>query len=223
VIAAVVFDLDGVLLDSESVWETVRRDFVAARGGQWSDEIQRNLMGMSTLEWAGYLSQQIPDGVAPEIVAADVIARMREQYQRHLPLIDGAREVVTRLGERWPLGLASSSPGELIDDVLSLAGLADTFAVVVSADEVARASQPLMCTSRCASGSAYRQPSASLSRTRATGIRAAHAAGAYVVAVPNRAFPPASDALALATVVVNDLRELTPDTITRLEAPRAPR
>lgn len=106
-IAAVVFDLDGVLVDSESVWETVRREFVVRRGGRWSDEIQRNLMGMSTAEWARYLGEQLPGEVSSEQVATEVISRMREQYARSLPLVDGARDVVVQMAARWSLGLAS--------------------------------------------------------------------------------------------------------------------
>lgn len=220
-IAAVVFDLDGVLLDSESVWETVRRDFVVRRGGRWSDEIQRKLMGMSTAEWARYLSAQIAEQLPPDEVATEVIARMREHYAQTLPLVDGARDVVAQLAARWPLGLASSSPRELVDDVLSLAGLATEFATVVSADEVPRGKPAPDVYDAVFARLGVPARECVAVEDSSNGIRAAHAAGAQVAALPNRQFPPASDALALASVVLDNLHELTPACLTQLAAPRA--
>jgi HAD superfamily hydrolase (TIGR01509 family) len=212
--------LDGVLVDSESVWETVRRDFVVRRGGKWSDEIQRNLMGMSTAEWARYLAEQLPGEVSSEQVATEVITRMREQYARSLPLVDGARDVVVQMAARWSLGLASSSPRELVDDVLSLAGLTAEFATVISADEVPRGKPaPDVYDAVFARLAAPANECAAVEDS-SNGIRAAHAAGAHVVAVPNRQFPPAPEALALASVVLDNLHELTPECVNRLAAPR---
>jgi HAD superfamily hydrolase (TIGR01509 family) len=223
VIAAVVFDLDGVLLDSEPVWETVRRSYVLAHGGRWSDEIQSNSMGMSTAEWARYLSEQLPGDVSPDDVASEVIACMHDEYTRQLPMIEGARDVVTQLSDKWPLGLASSSPRALIDDVLALAALADSFAAVVSADEVARGKPaPDVYVAVC-ERLGVRPTDCVAVEDSSNGLRAAHAAGAYVVAVPNQAFPPAHDAVAHASLVLDDIRELTVDAISRLGAPPAPR
>ena len=89
-IEAVVFDLDGVLIDSEPVWERVRRALVAERGGQWAPDAQRRLMGMSTPEWARYLSEDLGVGLPPDEVAAQVIDRMAASYREHLPLLPGA-------------------------------------------------------------------------------------------------------------------------------------
>jgi beta-phosphoglucomutase-like phosphatase (HAD superfamily) len=113
-IAAIVFDLDGVLIDSEPVWEWVRRELVAERGGHWAPDAQRKLMGMSTPEWARYLSEDLGVGLPPDQVAALVIDRMAASYREHLPLLPGAVEAVHRLAARWPLGLASSAPAALI-------------------------------------------------------------------------------------------------------------
>jgi len=131
-IEAVVFDLDGVLIDSEPVWEEVRRGLVAERGGHWAPDAQRRLMGMSTPEWARYLSQDLGVGLPPDQVAATVIDRMAARYREHLPLMPGAAEAVQRLAARWPLGLASSAPAVLIDTVLEAAGLRPYFQVTMS-------------------------------------------------------------------------------------------
>ena len=131
-IEAVVFDLDGVLVDSEPVWEQVRRQVVAEHGGHWLPDAQRRLMGMSTGEWARYLSQDLGTGLPPPAVAATVIERMQARYREGVPLMPGAAEAVRRLAARWPLGLASSSPPVLIGAVLDGAGLRECFTATLS-------------------------------------------------------------------------------------------
>src|SRR5215472_845399 len=131
-IDAVVFDLDGVLIDSEPVWEEVRRGLVAERGGHWAHDAQQRLMGMSTPEWARYLSEDLGVGLPPGDVATLVIDRMLERYYQEAPLMPGAQAAVRQLSARWPLGLASSSPPTLIDAVLDGAALRPCFEVTMS-------------------------------------------------------------------------------------------
>jgi beta-phosphoglucomutase-like phosphatase (HAD superfamily) len=123
VIEAVVFDLDGVLIDSEPVWEQVRRRVVAEHGGHWDPDTQDRLMGMSTGEWSRYLSEDLDVALSPDQVAETVITAMADRYREHLPLLPGAVEAVTRIAERWTVGLASSAPRSLIETVLDLSGL----------------------------------------------------------------------------------------------------
>src|SRR5262249_31263933 len=132
-VEAVVFDLDGVLVDSEPVWEAVRRDFVTERGGHWRPDSQQRLMGMSTPEWAGYLVTDLGvGGMSAQEVAAAVVDQMAERYRVAVPLLPGAATAARLLAGRWPLGLASSSPRRLIDVVLDHADLAGLFATIVS-------------------------------------------------------------------------------------------
>ena len=135
-IDAVVFDLDGVLIDSEPVWEEVRRGLVAERGGHWAADAQRRLMGMSTQEWARYLSEDLGVGLPPDQVAALVIERMTARYRERIPFLPGAVEAVRRLAVRWPLGLASSAPAVLIETVLDAADLSSYFQVTMSTEQV---------------------------------------------------------------------------------------
>jgi HAD superfamily hydrolase (TIGR01509 family) len=211
--AAVVFDLDGVIVDSEPVWEEVRRAFVADHGGQWQPDSQRRLMGMSTQEWAQYLSAELGVGLTPEEVARGVIERMAERYHRELPLLPGAVDAVHRMAARWPLGLASSSPRSLIDRVVAEAGLTGAFTVSISTEEVERG-KPAPDVYLTVAERLGVDPGACVAvEDSSNGLRSAAAAGMTVVAVPHPKYPPDPDALALAGRVLHGLDELTPDLV----------
>jgi beta-phosphoglucomutase-like phosphatase (HAD superfamily) len=136
-IAAVVFDLDGVLVDSESVWDAARREVVSRNGGRWKADGTRAMMGMSSPEWSRYLHDQLGVPLEPQRINELVVAALLDQYRRRLPLLPGAVAAVRRLADRWPLGLASSANRPVIDVVLEQAGITDCFAVTVSGEEVA--------------------------------------------------------------------------------------
>ena len=219
-IEAVVFDLDGVLVDSEPVWEHVRRGLVEGYGGHWADDAQQRLMGMSTHEWARYLSEDLGMGLPPDEVARLVIRAMAGQYRHHLPLLPGAVDAVRRMAERWPLGLASSSPPALIHTVLTTAGIAPLFKTTVSTEDVAQGKPAPDVYLTVASRLGVDPGAAAAVEDSSNGLRSAAAAGLIVVAVPQASFPPAADALALARVDVPDLDRLTVDLIAGLDQPR---
>jgi hypothetical protein len=137
VIEAIVFDLDGVLVQSEEVWDEVREAYVRERGGRYDGEVQRAMMGMSSPEWSRYLHESagVPD--QPDAINAEVVRRMLAAYERTLPLLPGAADAVRRVAARYPLGLASSSNRPLIDVVLERSGLKPLFRATVSSEEVA--------------------------------------------------------------------------------------
>ncbi len=218
-IEVIVFDLDGVLVDSEPVWEDVRREVVASHGGHWEPDTQDRLMGMSTGEWSAYLSSDLGVRLSPSEVADVVIAAMASRYRSHLPLLPGAVEAVTRMGSRWTLGLASSSPRLLIETVLDAAGLRSSFAAVLSTEEVARGKPaPDVYLSVAARLGAAPAAGAAVEDS-SNGLRAAAAAGLTVIAVPRPAYPPAEDALAAARLVLPSLTELTVDAVLALDTP----
>jgi HAD superfamily hydrolase (TIGR01509 family) len=211
VTGAVVFDMDGVLVDSEPVWEEVRRAVVAEHGGRWAADAQQRLMGMNTAEWTRYLSDDLGVGLSPDAVGELVIRRMADRYAAHLPLLPGAVAAVDRAARRWPVGLASSSPRVLIDTVLAAAGIGDRFAVTVSSDEVARG-KPDPDIYRTATARLGVPPGRCVAvEDSSNGLRAATAAGLRVIAVPRPEHPPAPDALAGAAIVLRSLTELTPE------------
>jgi HAD superfamily hydrolase (TIGR01509 family) len=211
---AVVFDLDGVLLESEQVWSEAKRELVSERGGRWRASAPRDMMGMSSPEWARHLRDELGVDMDPGRISAEVVARVEAIYRRDLPLIEGAREAVLRIGGRWPLGLASSSNREIIDLFLDLSGLRDRFEVTVSSEEVERGkpAPDVYLEALRRLGSA--PESSTAVEDSDNGIRAARAAGMRVVALPNPAYPPGDEALGLADAVIRSLDELTPRVMT---------
>jgi len=218
-IEAVVFDMDGVLVDSEPVWERIRRSFVAAHGGHWAPDAQDKMMGMSTPEWAAYLSTDLGVGVAPDAVAKMVVTAMAAAYREHLPLLPGAVEAVHEFAVRWPLGVASSSPRTLIETVLATAGLRSAFAAVVSSEEVARGKPAPDVYLEAAARLGVSPKSCAAIEDSSNGLRAAAAAGCTVIAIPRPEYPPAPDSLATARLTLRSLTELTPDAIGALDTP----
>lgn len=208
-VEAIVFDMDGVLIDSEPVWERVRRGFVAGLGGHWPDDAQHRLMGMSTAEWSAYLAADFGIGLSAGEVADRVISQMAAEYRAHLPLLPGAVDAVRALASSWPLAVASSSPKSLVGTVLDSAGLRAQFAAEVSSEEVPRG-KPAPDVYLAATDRLGARPEACVAfEDSSNGLRSAAAAGLAVIAVPRPEYPPAPDALALARLVVPTLTEVT--------------
>ena len=207
-IEAVVFDLDGVLLQSEEVWDSVRERYVRKHGGRYDDEVQRAMMGMSAPEWSRYLHEEAGVPNEPGTINRDVVERMLEAYRHELPLLPGAEAAVRRIAAAFPLALASSSNREVFEEVLELAGLTDCFRATVSSEEVARGKPAPDVYLRALQllGADPRRTAAV--EDSANGIRSAHAAQLAVIAVPNHEFPPDAAALALASRVLSAIGEL---------------
>ncbi len=212
-IEAVVFDLDGILVDSEHVWDEARRELAAERGGRWHEGASRDMMGMSSVEWSRYMRDVIGLDEPPEEISAEVVRRLEEIYQRELPLIEGSVEAVERLAARWPLALASSSNRELIDLVLELSGLAPRFRVTLSSEEVPRGKPAPDVYLEAARRLGVPSERCAAVEDSENGIRSAKAAGMRVLAVPNRDYPPDRDALRLADEVLESIAELTPELV----------
>jgi HAD superfamily hydrolase (TIGR01509 family) len=210
VIQALVFDLDGVLLDSEHVWDEARRQLAKERGGRWHEQASRDMMGMSSLEWSRYMHDVIGLPEPPEEISAEVVRRLEAIYREDLPLFDGAVEAVERLAARWPLGLASSSNRELIDLVLELSGLARSFEATVSSEEVAQGKPAPDVYLEAARRLETPPERCAAVEDSENGIRSAKAAGMRVLVIPNPLYPPAPDALALGDESLSSLEELTP-------------
>ena len=212
-IEAVVFDLDGLLLDTEELWDEARRQIAEERGGRWRPEAQRAMMGMSSPEWSRYMHDVIGVPDPPDRISEEVVERLAELYRRELPLVDGAIEAVRRIGDRWPLGIASSSNRPLIDLFLELTGTRELFEATVSSEEVAGGKPAPDVYLEAASRLGVPPDRCAAIEDSENGIRSAAAAGMHVVAIPNSVFPPSREALSLAEAVLDSLAELTPESV----------
>ena len=212
-IQAVVFDLDGVLIASEEVWDAVRERYVRERGGRYDADVQRAMMGMSAPEWSRFLHEDagVPD--EPEAINRDVVQLMLEAYRRELPLLPGAVGAVRRVAETFPLALASSSNREIFEEVLGLAGLTDCFCATVSSEEVERGKPAPDVYLEAARRLGIAPGSCAAVEDSHAGIRSAKAAGMLVVAIPNASYPPDDEALVLADLTLRSLDQLSPERI----------
>ncbi|MFF0148554.1 HAD superfamily hydrolase (TIGR01509 family) [Amycolatopsis sulphurea] len=200
---AVIFDLDGVLVDSELTWDAVRRAVVAAHGGTWRPEATRAQQGMSTPEWARYLVDTLGAQLTPDEIANTVIDEMASRYTAGPPVIDGAPEVVREIARRWPVAIASSSPPVLIHAFLTACDLTSLVPVAVSSEEVAAGKPAPDVYLRAAMLLEIPPERCAAVEDSTNGLRAAQAAGMTVYAAPNTHFPPEPEALAGATVLTN--------------------
>jgi HAD superfamily hydrolase (TIGR01509 family) len=205
---AVIFDLDGVLLESEQVWSAEKRELTLERGGVWSAAAEREMLGMSSTEWSRYMHEQLRVPIEPSEISAAVVELVARRYREQLPLIDGADGAVRALAAGFSLGLASSSNRQIIDLVLELTGWAALFSVTISSEEVARGKTAPDVYLETVRRLEVPPGSCAAVEDSGAGIRSALAAGLIVVAIPNRAYPPDPEVLRQADLVLESLSQL---------------
>jgi HAD superfamily hydrolase (TIGR01509 family) len=215
-IVAVIFDLDGVLVDSETIWDSARREVVARRGGTWRPDATRAMMGMSSLEWSTYLRDELGVRADPGTIGAEVVAFVEREYETRLPLLPGAAETVRDLAARWPLGLASSSNRPIIELFLDASGLRPCFTATVSSEEVARGKPAPDVYLEAARRIGVTARRCVAIEDSTNGILAGVAAGMAVIAIPNAHFPPDDAARRAASVVIGHLGDVTVELVRSL-------
>ncbi|MGW3964302.1 HAD family hydrolase [Amycolatopsis sp. NPDC005003] len=203
---AVIFDLDGVLVDSERIWDEVRRAVVAEHGGTWREEATRAQQGMSTPEWARYLVEELGARTTPAEIATLVVKRMAARYAAEPPLIPGAVDVVRQVSARWPVAIASSSPVILIKGFLDVTGL--PVGAAVSSEQVGAGKPAPDVYLRAAELLGVAPADCAAVEDTTNGLRSALAAGMAVYAVPNPHFPPDPEVLKQATAVAEKITDL---------------
>lgn len=222
-IEAVVFDLDGVLVDSEQLWDQARRQVATEHAGRWREEATAAMQGMSSPEWSAYMRDTLGVRLRREEISDLVVQSLIDHYERHLPLLPGAVEAVRRLGSRWPLAVASSANRQVIDTVLDLAGLRDMFQITVSSEEVPRGKPWPDVYLEAAHRLGCPPESCVAVEDSANGVRSAVAAGLRTVAVPNPEYPLGEDVLLQADLTVTSLTDITVDMIDRFDDRRGGR
>ncbi|KAA9149100.1 HAD family phosphatase [Amycolatopsis acidicola] len=200
--AAVVFDLDGVLVESEHLWEENWAAYAAERGVGWTAEDTSTVQGMSAPEWAAYLAKRSGTSESVEEVERAVVDGMIASIEKgEAPLLAGADAMVRDVSAKAPVGLASSAARRVIDAVLATHGLTEQFSVTVSSAEVPRGKPSPDVYAEAASRLGFRGEQCLGVEDSSNGIRAAAAAGLTVIALPNPTYPPKPDALELAAEV----------------------
>jgi HAD superfamily hydrolase (TIGR01509 family) len=205
-----VFDLDGVIVQSEELWDAARRELAAEHDIEWPDDATDAMMGMSSKEWSKYMHDEVGVPDPPEEINRRVLAWVEKRYREDLPWIPGARKAVERVGAEFPLGLATSSNREIIDIVVEIGGFEDLFKVTVSSEEVERGKPAPDVYLEATSRMGVDPERAAAVEDSTNGLLAAEAAGMRVIAIPNDAHPPAEKGLAAADVVLDSIDELTP-------------
>jgi HAD superfamily hydrolase (TIGR01509 family) len=216
VIEAVAFDLDGTLIESERRWEAARRAVTEAGGGSWHSDAQPSMMGLSTPEWIAYMQRELGVKLAADEIRSRVLELLEATYRDRLPLIPGAAEAVRRLARRWPLAVASSSPREVIELVVGLAGLEGEFDAVISSGEVKRGKPaPDVYLRACELLGSSPSVTAAIEDSGA-GVESAEAAGMPVVLIPGTEFPPGEEAVGRADLVLDSIEQLDAEAVARL-------
>ncbi|MGZ4386700.1 MAG: HAD family hydrolase [Gaiellaceae bacterium] len=212
-IEVIVFDMDGVLVDSEERWNDARHALTLEHGLPFPESAQRDMMGMSSNEWSTYMHERVGLPESPAEINVEVVRRLEELYRRRLPLFPGAVEAVRRMATGFRLGLASSANRELIDLVLELAQISDCFEQTVSSEEVGRGKPAPDVYLEVLRRMGVAPGRAAAIEDSHNGLLAARAAGMRVIAVPNPAFPPGPEVMGAADEVIGSLEELTGDLV----------
>ena len=220
---AVIFDLDGVLVDSEIWWHEERVDWARQRGLTWTHEDSSHVMGANSRGWARIMRERL--GLPPIEEAAiedDIVDRVVRRYVDGAPEIQGATATVRAIAERWPVAIASSAHRAVIDAALNATGLAGVIPIVVSSDDVEHGKPAPDVYLETARQLGVTPKTCLVIEDSLNGVRAARSAGMIVVLVPNESIPPAAGAAELADLVLARLVDLDPAFVTRRSMHQSP-
>lgn len=214
---AVIFDMDGVLVDSEAYWYQSRIEFAEKRGKAWSMDDQHAAMGRSTVEWA----QVMKDRLMLEMSLDDVIDEVRggviARIETRLPLLPGAIEAIHKAAVAYPAALASGSPTLVIDTVMKLTGLNNVFRTIVYGDDMKRGKPAPDIYLEAAKRLGISPENCVGIEDSVNGLKSLKAAGMYAIAVPSPGFTLPPTALALADRVLGSLEEFSIALVASLE------
>ena len=213
-VAAVIFDLDGVIVDSEIWWHEERAAWAAERGLRWTEADTRAVMGANSAGWARIMRERLglSEADEPSILEA-IVTRVTDRYAAGAPAIDGAVDAVRRIAARWPVAVASSAHRRVIDAALAATGLRDTIRIVVSSDEVDHGKPAPDVYLEAARRLGVVPARCLVVEDSINGLRAGVDAGMTTVLVPNLSVPPAPGAEEVADHVLARLSELDPSAI----------
>jgi mannitol-1-/sugar-/sorbitol-6-/2-deoxyglucose-6-phosphatase len=204
-IEAIIFDMDGVLVDSEPYWQLSREEFARDLGKVWPSTYQHLTMGRSTVEWARIMQERLEIDTPLDEISADIKRRVIAHYEQELPTRPGALEAVQLAAAHFRVGLASGSPTEIIQRVMSLTGLDRVFEVIVYGDDVPNGKPAPDIYLEALKRLGVSPERAVGIEDSGNGIRSLKAAGMRVIAAPCPGSEPSDDALALADRVIDSM------------------
>jgi len=209
VIDAVIFDMDGVLVESETYWYLSRIEYARARGKQWTEADQREAMGRSTIGWAQVMKNHLDLTESVDDIIIEMKQRVIAHYEERLPTRPGALEAVQRVASKYRVGLASGSPTEIIQRVMELTRLDQVFEVMVFGDTIPNGKPaPDIYLEALRRMGATAENSVGIEDS-ANGVRSLHAAGMKIIATPSPDFPLPPEVLTLADAHLSSLEDLT--------------
>ncbi len=210
-IKAVVFDMDGLLVDSEPLWQRARIEAFGADRLRWTDEDQTRVMGSSTRGWATYVAERLEHAYSVDEVIVRVVDQMEQFYRTEVPLLPGARQAVESLQGLYPLGLASGSPTQLIRAVFDGAGWQKVFSEIISTDDLRRGKPAPDVYLEITRRMGINPSNTAIFEDSANGILSGYEAGTKVIAVPSSYLRPPQDALNKASLVLESLLDFSPE------------
>ncbi|HLA69560.1 MAG TPA: HAD family phosphatase [Bacteroidota bacterium] len=208
-VKAVIFDLDGLLVDSEPVWFKVRTGMFRRFGLVWTDDDQKALMGRNTRSWIDYVEVKLDGKLSREEIVRETLEGMVRGYRTHeVRIMPGAQDALDYSSERYAIGLASGSPLILIEAALKSNDWTDRFAEVLSSDDVPHGKPAPDVYLEVMKRLGVSPAESVVVEDSGSGILAGKAAGASVVAVPNVNLMPPKDILNAADIVIGSLAAL---------------
>ena len=210
-IAAVIFDLDGVIVDSEIWWDEVRQRFAAERGRPWGEADRIAVMGANSRGWRRIMRERLALDEPEERIERAIVGGVVDRFAAEgPPIIEGAAEAVRRIADGWPVAVASSAHRDVIDAALRSVGLTEHLPVIVSSDEVEHGKPEPDVYLEAARRLGVAPERCLVVEDSYNGVRSGRAAGMTVVLVPNRSIPPAEGTHELADLVLDSLADLDP-------------
>jgi HAD superfamily hydrolase (TIGR01509 family) len=217
VIKAIIFDMDGLLVDSEPYWDRARQKMAAWAGKTWNEDDHKAVMGTSTQEWVAYMTERLELTLSPQEVQDQIVENLLELYREKIPFLPGAVEAVNLAARHFPTALASGAHPSLIDAVTHDPRMVGKFQFIVSADEIGVGKPAPDIYLEAARRLGVRPEDCLCLEDSGNGILSGKRAGMKVVAVPDPRFPPKREILAQADLVLNSLADFSLDVINQLE------
>jgi len=208
-IKAVIFDMDGLLVDTEPLWFRARAELFQSHGLAWTEADQIKCMGVSTAFWAELMADRLDGRMQPDEIVDDIVERMTAYYRAsEVELLPGAQEALAWCRANYPLGLASGSHKQLVRAAVEGMGWAPLFTEILSSDDCAAGKPAPDVYLEVIRRLGVQPEETAIIEDAPSGILAGHAAGARVIAVPNRHLPPPEEVLAKADVIIETLESI---------------